>query len=291
MGNLIIINTGTKASEQSCDNIDLVVLYSNGSNPYLRNTQLNLGIKLDRFRENELFCVFMTSWEKLRFRKIFVVLNDFDFVLCPNQQNWVLIKHSMIMPRLTFNSFYMEWHIWRIPGLSNWFMYTHDDMVPTKYNKEVCNKIFYTNHHVYTATNVLSIASLHSMQMVFDDLICPEVLNGYDHGPQLMNKLILQHLAMNYKKEISSMKIMRSKKDFVFQDVYSVYIRCKTDYHISNSAIPDRQWDSRVLYITYRNWDSDKLNNHKSWYYCVNDDGYTTHRSQKIMSVIIEKLL
>jgi len=263
----------------NCSSMDLVILYHNGSTPYLKNTQLSLGIKINRFRDNEFFCEFLTSWGKIGFRMIYLVMNDFDNIpKCPLSQIRI-IRHSDILEKMSFNSFYIEWHVWKIPDLSNLYMHAHDDMVPTKFNKELCDNVFYINHHSYTATNVLSMASLRSMQMVFEDLICPEVLNGYDHGPQIMDKRIVESLYKNYHTKINEMKLRRSKIDFVYQDVYSVYIRCKSISPIINSAVKNNDWDSRLLYITYNNWDSNLISTFKSWYICLNDDGFSVYRS------------
>ena len=124
--------------------IDLVITYVDSSDPEWRKQHNQTCYKLNRLPVAE--SVRFREWNTLKFimrgtqlympwiRKIHLIVER------PSQvPDWVrrdrvnVVYHPMIIPKEylpTYNSTCIEQFMWRIPGLSEHFLYANDDMIP-----------------------------------------------------------------------------------------------------------------------------------------------------------------
>ena len=119
-------------------NIDLVYLWVDGNDPKWQekkrrymDTEINT---VGRYQDNQELKYSLRSVEKYLpwIRKIFIVTDDqIPAFLDTNHPKIEVVFHSEIFPKEvipSFNSSLIEYFIYKIPGLSEHFLYANDDM-------------------------------------------------------------------------------------------------------------------------------------------------------------------
>lgn len=119
-------------------NIDLVYLWVDGNDPKWQekkrrymDTEINT---VGRYQDNQELKYSLRSVEKHLpwIRKIFIVTDDqIPAFLDTNHPKIEVVYHSEIFPKKvipSFNSSLIEYFIYKIPGLSEHFLYANDDM-------------------------------------------------------------------------------------------------------------------------------------------------------------------
>lgn len=119
-------------------NIDLVYLWVDGNDPkWLKKKQLFMDKKINtvgRYQDNQELKYSLRSVEKHLpwVRKIFIVTdNQIPDFLDINHPKIEIIYHTEIIPKEilpTFSSVIIEYFIYKIPNLSEHFLYANDDM-------------------------------------------------------------------------------------------------------------------------------------------------------------------
>jgi hypothetical protein len=132
--------------------IDLVYLWVDGSDPkWLKKKQGFLDKKINtvgRYQNNEELKYSLRSIEKHIpwVRKIFIVTdNQTPSFLDTNHSKIQIIDHSEIIPNEylpSFNSSVIEYFMYKIPGLSEFFLYSNDDMF---INADLTPSFFFRN--------------------------------------------------------------------------------------------------------------------------------------------------
>lgn len=119
-------------------NIDLVYLWVDGNDPeWLKKKQLFMDKKINtvgRYQDNQELKYSLRSVEKHLpwIRKIFIVTdNQIPTFLDTSHPKIEIVYHSEIIPKEilpTYNSVIIEYFIYKIPDLSEHFLYANDDM-------------------------------------------------------------------------------------------------------------------------------------------------------------------
>ena len=119
-------------------NIDLVYLWVDGNDPeWLEKKQLFMDKKINtvgRYQDNQELKYSLRSVEKHLpwIRKIFIVTdNQVPPFLDINHPKIEIVNHSEIIPKEilpTYNSVIIEYFIYKIPDLSEHFLYANDDI-------------------------------------------------------------------------------------------------------------------------------------------------------------------
>lgn len=145
-----IINS-KKEKKDKLDNpdfkIDFVVTWVDGNDPNWllekvqytsSNSNQNINNDISRYREWDIFQFWFRAVERNApwVNKVYLVTcghtPDWLNIYCPKLR---IIKHEDIIPKEylpTFNSHTIEWFLWKIPGLSEHFVYFNDDVFITR---------------------------------------------------------------------------------------------------------------------------------------------------------------
>ena len=118
--------------------IDLVYLWVNGNDPkWLQKKEHYLNQKIDirgRYEDNQELKYALRSVDKHLpwIRKIFILTdNQVPHFLNTNHPKIKIVDHTEVMPKEilpNFNSSVIENFIYKIPGLSEYYLYSNDDM-------------------------------------------------------------------------------------------------------------------------------------------------------------------
>lgn len=118
--------------------IDLVYLWVDGNDPkWLKKQQRFLSKEIDtngRYQDNQELKYSLRSIDKHLpwIRKIFILTdNQVPSFINPNHPKIEIIDHTQVIPKEilpTFNSSVIEHFIYKIPGLSEHYLYANDDM-------------------------------------------------------------------------------------------------------------------------------------------------------------------
>ena len=132
-------------------NIDLVYLWVDGNDPeWLEKKQKFLPKKINtigRYQDNDELMYSLRSVEKHLpwINKIYIVTdNQIPSFIDPNHPKISIVDHTEIIPKEflpTFNSVIIEYFLYKIPGLSEYFLYANDD---TFINADVSPDTFFT---------------------------------------------------------------------------------------------------------------------------------------------------
>lgn len=189
--------------------IDLVYLWVDGSDPkWLKNKERFLDRKINlvgRYQNNQELKYSLRSVEKHLpwIRKIFIVTdNQIPSFLNVNHSKIHIIHHSEIIPKKylpSFNSSVIEHFIYKIPELSEHFLFSNDDMFV---NADLEQSFFFRNE-------------IPVMRMLYDPLI--------------KKKLVLKRF---FKKKINTYRLAIENAYNLFYDRFGVFYSVKEHHNI-----------------------------------------------------------
>lgn len=201
-----------------------------------------------------------------------------------NTDNVRVVYHHDIIPKQylpTFNSNAIEMFMYRIPGLSENFIYLNDDMLFLKEHTEQdffdenMNPRIAVRETVQTKTNIyirtlLKTQSLTKKENIGFKFNTDKPLLRSDHAPNPMRKSMWEHYWNKYENELSS-SITRFRKDINITQELSNY-HYYMYYNINSIDYTKRRFNK---YFSYKKHTSDylqKILNDPSVYeVCIND--------------------
>jgi len=202
------------------------------------------------------------------------------------------IDHKDIIPALylpTFNSYTIECHIWKIKGLSDFFIYLNDDVFFGNYifyndffTKENNFKIFYTRRHgpiIVKDTDWFKLESegvtRDTSEKLFNDKFKTNIYMNSRHMSWNLNKIACEYaykLFYPYIKSTSKIKIRKYdsyKTDFKDRNNISfLHLVSYMQYHLGISSI-----SNITSYFTHtlNKYHVDTLSNKKPKIFCINN--------------------
>lgn len=183
------------------------------------NTLGHGDIEFERYSPDfDLKYVFRSIDKNLPFiNKVHLIVADIDQV--PdwiNKDSINIVYHKDFIPLKylpTFNSNTIETYIWNIPGLSEHFIYSNDDMLIWKqldesyfFENEECSYLnSYTQNH--SAYNIFQEALLNNYNLLKSEFGLPELNNQVfrlEHGVQSYLKSVYKECFDKYKTELEN---------------------------------------------------------------------------------------
>lgn len=202
--------------------------------------------------------------------KVFIVCkdvqklpNELELLISNSNGRIIRINESQIMPNgfITFSSACIEMFIWKIPNLSEYFIYCNDDMIPIR---ELDKTHFYYNDKpridaIYEhkeLNNLYQLHCLNSTNLVFDRHKNDDDYNCYynvAHTMRPLRKSLCKECYEKYEQQIlNSLSIIRYYNNFNM-DLYVLY-------GIKNKLIANEQLPYEFKYIGMPDTDAKLLN-------------------------------
>jgi hypothetical protein len=298
--------------------IDLVYLWVDGSDPeWLKKKETFTGVPSGnsetdtegRYANNDELKYSLRSAEKYApwIRQIFIVTdNQIPIWLNTNHPKVKVIDLTEIMPPEvlpSFNSNVIECHLYRIPGLSEYFLYANDDMF---FNAAVSPDFFFAEDgypYVRLKRKILGkwhfklksmIVGLgHYGKILFDSMRLVEKKFGifYSGIPHHNIDGYLRSDNQRAVEEVFREEFEKSKLNRMraFSDVqrviFSYYMLAIGHAHLRYVT---RNESSRIL--IYKHNFTEYINRYHPLLFCLNDDQYVTNKQRQQVQPFLESL-
>lgn len=299
-------------------NIDLVYLWVDGNDIAWQNKRNacigkpveHSGVNCEgRYANNDELMYSLRSIEKYApwINRIFIVTdNQTPSWINKNNPKIKVIDHKDIMPEVClpcFNSSLIEHFLYKIPGLSEYFLYSNDDMY---INKPVQPSDFFTESGLPIIR--LNRRPLRKLTFFFKEKILGKQLSNYN---QIVNNAAIlvekkygiffsgkaHHNIDSYSKsEFEHIEEVFSKE---IKETYTNHVRCKNDIQrslLSYAALAEKK--AYLKYVTqktsfrfhiHKEKHYAKLEKYNPTFFCMNDSEYANDNDRKRAKAYLEK--
>lgn len=298
--------------------IDLVYLWVDGSDPnWLKKKQQFVGTPTasaeadaeGRYANNDELKYALRSAEKYApwIRQIFIVTdNQIPEWLDASHSKIKVIDHTEIFPPKvspSFNSSVIEYYLYKIPGLSEHFLFANDDML---FNAPVSpdfffasdgypivrlkRKLFGKSHHLLKAM-ILKLGQYR--RMLVDSMLLVEKKFGIfysgvpHHNIDAFLKSDYQRAVEEvFHEEVEKSKLNRTRAyGDLHRSAFSYYILAIGHAHLK---YVDRKESSRIL--LYKHDFAKYLDRHRPTLVCLNDNQHVTKEDRQKVKPFLEGL-
>lgn len=298
--------------------IDLVYLWVNGNDPQwlakhnacIGKVEENSAVNCEgRYADNDELKYSLRSIEKYApwIRKIFIVTdNQTPAWLDTSNPKIRIVDHKEIMPAIAlpcFNATVIEHFLWKIPGLSEYFLFANDDMF---INKPVTPNTFYGKDGLpiirfnrrpfrkltlWFRENVLKKPINNYLQIIRNSAELVEKKYGTYYGGKTHHnidaylKSDCEHVEQMFKNEIEATfsNHIRSAND-IQRNIYAYVALAEKRAHLHYVT----QKTSFRLHIQNESH-YDKLERYNPLLFCMNDSQYAKDSDRKRVTAFLNK--